>query len=87
VEYLSDFVPPERMAACSPINVARQIRCPTLLVHGDADTNVPIAQSHAMVAANSEIRLQTVAGAEHAFRFDQWPQVWSETVSYLTQYS
>lgn len=87
VEYLSDFVPPERMAACSPINVARQIRCPTLLVHGDADTNVPIAQSHAMVAANSEIRLQTVPGAEHAFRFDQWPGIWSETMSFLAQNS
>jgi dienelactone hydrolase len=86
-EYLADFVPPERMAVCSPITVARQIRCPTLLVHGDADTNTLIAQSQAMVEANPEIRLQTVPGAEHSFRLDQWPEVWSETVSFLAQNS
>jgi hypothetical protein len=40
-----------------------------------------------MVAANSEIRLQTVPGAEHAFRFDQWPGIWSETMSFLAQNS
>jgi pimeloyl-ACP methyl ester carboxylesterase len=84
-DYLADFVPSERMAVCSPVTVARQIRCPTLLVHGDADAIVPIGQSQAMVAANPEIRLQTVPGAGHAFRFDQWPQVWTETVRFLVQ--
>ncbi|MEA2976898.1 MAG: uncharacterized protein QOF19_2418 [Alphaproteobacteria bacterium] len=86
-DYLADFVPAERMAMCSPITVAQQIRCPTLLVHGDADKIVPIAQSRAMIEANPEIRLQTVPNAEHGFRFNQWPNIWSETMSFLAQNS
>ncbi|MEA2952946.1 MAG: uncharacterized protein QOJ96_2466 [Alphaproteobacteria bacterium] len=72
---------------CSPITVAQQIRCPTLLVHGDADKIVPIAQSRPMIEANLEIRLQTVPNAEHGFHFNQWPNIWSETMSFLAQNS
>jgi hypothetical protein len=31
----------------------------------DQDTQVPIAQSEAMIAANPDIRLRRVAGGEH----------------------
>jgi dienelactone hydrolase len=83
-EYVEDFVPAERMAACSPVTVARQIRCPAMLVHGDQDVIVPVAQSRALVAANSDIRLRIVPGAGHGFPLAQWPDVWADTVKFLT---
>ncbi len=66
-EYLADFVAPGDMAACSPVCVADRIRCPALLLHGDADATVPVSQSRAMAAANPAIRLEVVAGATHVF--------------------
>ena len=55
------------LAACSPATVADRIRCPALLIHGDADMTVPVTQSRAMIAANPAIRLEEVPGATHDF--------------------
>lgn len=71
-DYLADFVAPGDMAACSPVTVADRIRCPVLLIHGDADTTVPVAQSRAMVAANPAIQLEEVPGATHFFTQAQY---------------
>jgi dipeptidyl aminopeptidase/acylaminoacyl peptidase len=40
-----------RLAAASPVNFADQIKAPLLIVHGDRDATVPVAQTKAMVAA------------------------------------
>ena len=82
-DYLADFVAPADLAACSPVFVADKIRCPALLVHGDADTVVPISQSRAMVAANPAIRLQEVAGATHAFTRAQYGDGRGQATAFL----
>jgi pimeloyl-ACP methyl ester carboxylesterase len=44
----------------------KKIKCPTLIVHGDADTCVPIEQSQALAEAlGTEIKV--IAGAGHAY--------------------
>ena len=84
-DYLDDFVDPADIARCSPARLAACIAAPTLLIHGDRDTNVPIAQSEAMVVANPAIRLRVVPGAQHWFTRAQWDEVWPEVVSFLGQ--
>lgn len=82
-DYLADFVASGNMEACSPVTVANRIRCPVLLIHGDADTTVPVTQSRAMVAANPAIRLEEVAGATHAFTDAQYAAGRERTVAFL----
>ena len=84
-DYLADFVAPGNMAACSPVTVAGHIRCPVLLIHGDADTTVPVAQSRAMMAANPAIRLEVVSGATHAFTPAQYVAGRGQVVSFLRE--
>ena len=40
-----------KLAAVSPVNLAAKIKAPVFLMHGKEDSNVPIDQTHAMVAA------------------------------------
>ena len=49
----------------APINTIRRVRCPTLLVHGAADTTVPVAEAEAIYAARSgdHVHLRIVAGS------------------------
>jgi dipeptidyl aminopeptidase/acylaminoacyl peptidase len=51
----------ERLRANSPVNLARQIKSPVLLVHGTLDRSVPYDQGTAMDAA------LTAAGVPHRF--------------------
>jgi dienelactone hydrolase len=86
VDYLDDFVPAERFAAISPITVADRISCPTLILHGENDLNIPLAHSRRMVEANAAIRLRVVAGAGHGFApLDE--AVWPETLAFLRAHS
>jgi acetyl esterase/lipase len=66
-------------AFCPVANVAPRYP-PTLLLHGDADTDVPWEQSRlmaeALALAGIEHRLITIAGGEHGFdRRDSDPEV------------
>jgi dipeptidyl aminopeptidase/acylaminoacyl peptidase len=55
----------------SPVSVAGNIVAPVLLMHGDADVNVPLDQSQvmeaAMRAAGRSVQLFVVPGGEHGF--------------------
>jgi acetyl esterase/lipase len=59
------------LPAVSPIHDVDPRDPPTLILHGDADRGVPLAQSQAMHAAldkaGVENRLKTYAGADHDF--------------------
>jgi len=80
--YLDDFVRPEDTARCSPLLVAHDITAPTLLIHGEADTQVPIAQSEAMAEANPVIRLRRVAGGGHGL-WEQSDELWPEVLDFI----
>ncbi len=41
------------------------VKTPILIIHGDADNNIPLAQSRAIAARNPAIQLWVVPGARH----------------------
>jgi pimeloyl-ACP methyl ester carboxylesterase len=46
---------------------AATVRCPLLLIHGDGDDVVPLAQAQALVRAAPRGQLKVIAGADHHF--------------------
>ncbi len=48
-------------------DVARDIRVPTLIVHGEADASVPVAQSRRLAELLPEGRIEIIPGADHRF--------------------
>lgn len=54
-----------RFDAIAPLTTIRQVRCPTLLVHGAADTTVPVSEAAAIHAARgaAPVQLQVIAGS------------------------
>lgn len=52
----------------SPDHLAASLRVPHLLIHGDADSSVPVAESEAVVQASvGRARLVILPGADHTF--------------------
>lgn len=65
----------DRLSPLSPVNPAGALP-PTFLVHGSADTLVPLAESQKVFAALQALggrddRLRVVDGEEHAFELDE----------------
>ncbi|WP_404341501.1 alpha/beta hydrolase family protein [Pseudoalteromonas mariniglutinosa] len=65
----------------SPVFHAEKVTTPLLLLHGDADTNVPVGESHTMYTAlkllGKDVELIEYKGANHQIlardkRFDWW---------------
>jgi len=56
-----------RFADIAPVNTIKRIRCPVLLVHGDADRSVPVDDAELIYAAGNEgeVSLFTLEGAGH----------------------
>jgi acetyl esterase/lipase len=83
-EGLSDEAVTEAMRALSPALLVEQTPPPVLLIHGDADKVVPIAQSETMIAAlkaaGGEAELIVKEGGEHP-----WPTI-HEEVAVLADY-
>jgi acetyl esterase/lipase len=83
-------------SAASPITHAGARSPPVLLLHGDADTLVPVAQSIAMqaalAAAKVPVKLVTIPGGVHGADFGaaqrraDWPDYFGETVAWLDRY-
>jgi dipeptidyl aminopeptidase/acylaminoacyl peptidase len=53
----------------APVNSIRDVRCPTLLVHGADDATVPVAEARAIYAARAgdHVRLKVVAGSHDGY--------------------
>jgi acetyl esterase/lipase len=83
-------------AAASPITHVGTRSPPVLLLHGDADTIIPLAQSVAMraalEAAQVPVKLVTIPGGVHGVDFGaaqkraDWPDYFGETVAWLDRY-
>jgi acetyl esterase/lipase len=75
----------ERIRAASP--AAAPARVPQLLVHGDADDVVPLAQSRAYATrareAGAEVELVELAGADHFDVVDPAHEAWRVVVERL----
>lgn len=72
ISYITEYCESEPgLAPRSPLQQAALIAPPVLLVHGDADMNVPIEQSQLMAAAmrasGRQVELLAVPGAGHLF--------------------
>jgi acetyl esterase/lipase len=86
----------EAYSTASPISHVSRRSPPVLLLHGDADTLVPLSQSVAMqaalTAAEVPVRLVTIPGGAHAADFGatspraDWPNYFGETVTWLDRY-
>lgn len=72
---------PELYSQRSPVFHADKVTTPLLLLHGDADTNVPVGESHNMYTAlkllGKDVDLVEYKGADHQIfardkRFDWW---------------
>ena len=80
----------QMLRAASPYYVAKSIRAPVLLVHGDSDTTAPVEESQRMAerleANGCEVRLLIVPGGVHIFNFrqhDKAAAAWAATLSWL----
>jgi len=56
-----------RFEAIAPINSARKIRCPVLLVHGEADKTIPVSDVHAINegCGNPNVKILLIPDADH----------------------
>jgi acetyl esterase/lipase len=83
-------------AAASPITHVRAGSPPVLLLHGDADTLVPLAQSEvfeqALRASGVPVKLVRIPGGVHGADFGaanrraDWPDFHAETVAWLDRH-
>ena len=48
-----------------PARLLGRVKCPTLVVHGEADKPVPVALAESIVAAMPNARLEVIAGGGH----------------------
>ncbi len=77
------------LKARSPITVACAIHAPTLLIHGDLDTRVPMDQSLEMAKAildcGGKVQLQLVKGGEHILKkgHEGWIEAWEQTKAFF----
>jgi acetyl esterase/lipase len=104
IAYVTSFMeaPPSQpsaaaaYAAASPVTHVTAKAPPTLLIHGDADTLVPLRQSTAMEAllgkSGVPVELLVIPGGVHGADFGSpapradWPDYYGATVDWLDRY-
>jgi alpha-beta hydrolase superfamily lysophospholipase len=65
----------------SPLIAVKQTTVPVLLIHGTADTNIPVSESRRIHASNPKyVRLWTVEGAGHTGSFGAQPDEYRRRV-------
>ncbi len=80
------------LKAKSPIFSACAIHAPTLLIHGDVDTRVPMDQSlemaKTMLDCGKNVQLQLVKGGEHKLKkgHEGWIEAWDSARAFLKQH-
>ncbi|MCF6441041.1 prolyl oligopeptidase family serine peptidase [Pseudoalteromonas luteoviolacea] len=75
----------------SPVFNADKVKTPLLLIHGDADVNVPVGESHIMYTAlkmlNQDVELIEYKGADHQiFARDRRFQWWDTMLAYFDKH-
>jgi pimeloyl-ACP methyl ester carboxylesterase len=63
------------VASGSRLAALRTLRVPTLVIHGDADPNVPLRGSQAIARAIPRSRLLTFSGMGHGLPHQLWPEI------------
>lgn len=75
---------PELYVGQSPLFAADKIQTPLLLLHGDADTNVPPVESHQMYTAlkvlGKPVELIEIGGENHTILSYEPRKLWSKTI-------
>ncbi|HSI12349.1 MAG TPA: alpha/beta fold hydrolase [Chthoniobacter sp.] len=67
--------------AMNPVEYARDVRCPTLLLEGDQDRRVGLPNARAIAAALGEHgQLELFKGQGHAFYLSRAPEQWRNSV-------
>jgi len=67
--------------AMNPVDYARDVRCPTLLIDGDRDFRVGLANERAIAAAlGAHGTFELVPNAGHAFYLQHEPEIWRKSV-------
>ncbi len=83
----------EAMLRRSPLYFAQHAQCPLLLIHGEQDEVVPVAQSEkwaaALQQAGKKCELVTYPGQGHGF--DRWPsrasrEAWRRVMAFLDEH-
>ncbi len=80
------------LKAKSPIHAACSIHAPTLLIHGDADTRVPMDQSlemaKAMLDCGKTVQLHLVKGGKHTLEKGNkgWIEAWNHAKAFLNRH-
>ena len=80
------------LKAKSPIHGACAIHAPTLLIHGDQDTRVPMDQSlnmaKAMLDCGKKVQLQLVKGGGHMLEKGHkgWIEAWEHAKKFLAEH-
>jgi dipeptidyl aminopeptidase/acylaminoacyl peptidase len=73
----------------SPLYYAHKITAPTLLIHGDQDTRVPIRQSMMMIEAmkkyGKNVKLKIVKGGTHSpdSGSPEWQAAWKLMIDFF----
>jgi dipeptidyl aminopeptidase/acylaminoacyl peptidase len=72
----------------SPLERAKAIRCPLLIIHGEADTCVPLASSQLLYKeANEPKKMVTIKGSEHDYEGPgQLDEMVSAAIGWFKQY-
>lgn len=72
------------LAAEGRRDALRQVRVPTLVIHGDCDTVIPLAHGEDTARAIPGARLRVIAGLGHGPAF---PELWGEIVDSIEKFT
>ncbi len=72
------------LAAEGRRDALRQVRVPTLVIHGDCDTVIPLAHGQDTADAIPGARLRVIAGLGHGPAF---PDLWDEMVGVISEFT